>query len=328
MVAGSVVLFLVALLGATMAGSSQLGVGELLAVVGRAVRGVEGGPTDVILLSLRLPRAMLAAVVGAALGLAGAVYQGVFRNPLADPYLLGTASGAALGSALVMTLPFGLAWLGAAARPLVAFAFALVTVLVVSLLARQGRSLPVVRLILAGVVLSSMLSAVTSFVMVASREQAAAILSHLLGTFSFASWSDVAVVALILAPTATLALLLARVLDVMQLGDDGAAHLGIPVETVRFALLAAATLATAAAVSVAGIIGFVGLMTPHAVRLMVGPRHGSLMTLSLLWGATFMVCADLVGRTVIAPVEVPVGVVTALVGGPLFLVLLRSGARH
>src|SRR5690606_33117705 len=175
------------------------------------------------------PRAVLASVVGASLGLAGAVYQGVFRNPLADPYLLGTASGAALGSTLVLAVPLGLSLFGSVAQPLVAFAFALGTVIVVSLLARQGRSLPVVRLILAGVVVSSVLSAVTSFVMVAAREQAAGILSRLLGTFAFASWTDVAVVGLFLLPAAWLSLVLARVLDVMQLGDEGASHLGIPV---------------------------------------------------------------------------------------------------
>jgi iron complex transport system permease protein len=170
-----------------------------------------------------------------------------------------------------------------------------------------------------------MLSAVTSFLMVAEREQAATILNRLLGGFGLASWPDVLVVTLFLVPAAALALVLARGLDVLQLGDRGAGYLGLPVERVRFVLLAGATLSTAAAVSVAGIIGFVGLMTPHAVRLLVGPRHGPLVVLSLVWGAVFMVGADLLARTLIAPVEVPVGVVTAVFGGPLFLVLLRRG---
>ena len=323
----SVAALVLAFVAAVAAGSTPVAPSELAAAFGRALRGAQGDAVDVIVFSIRLPRAALAAVVGASLGLAGAVYQGVFRNPLADPYLLGTASGAALGSTLVLVAPTTLAWLGSAAQPLTAFVFALATVIVVTLLARHGRSLPVVRLILAGVVVSAMLSAVTSFVMVAAREQAAGILSRLLGSFAFASWTDVLVVGVFLLPAAWATMRLARVIDVLQLGDEGASHLGVPVEAVRFALLTVATLATAAAVSVSGVIGFVGLMTPHAVRLLVGPRHGALVLLSLVWGAVFMVCADVLSRTVIAPVEVPVGVVTAVVGGPLFLVLLRRGAR-
>jgi len=319
-----VALVVVALL-ATLVGSTALAPAELLASFGRVLRGGDRLPIDVIVFGIRMPRVLLAAAVGGSLGLAGALFQGVFRNPLADPFLLGTASGAGLGSALAFVAPVGAALSGRLTQPLVAFVFALSTVVMVSLLARHGRSLPVVRLILAGVVVSSMLSALTSFLMVASREQAASILNRLLGGFGLASWPDVFVVTLFLVPAALLALLLTRSLDVLQLGDRGAANLGLPVERLRFVLLAAATLATAAAVSVAGIIGFVGLMTPHAVRLLVGPRHGALVALSLVWGAVFMVCADLVARTLIAPVEVPVGVVTAVLGGPLFLVLLRRG---
>ncbi len=310
---------------ATVVGSTAIPLDRLLGSAGRVLSGADREPLDVILFGIRMPRVLLAAAVGASLGLSGAVFQGVFRNPLADPFLLGTASGAGLGSALVIAAPVASAVAGWFVQPLVAFVFALATVVLVSLLARSGRSLPVVRLILAGVVVSSMLSAVTSFLMVAAREQAATILNRLLGGFGFASWPDVLVVTLFLVPAAVLALALARALDVLQLGDRGAAYLGLPVETVRFVLLAGATLTTAASVSVAGIIGFVGLMTPHAVRLLVGPRHGPLTTLSLVWGATFMVCADLVARTLIAPVEVPVGVVTAVFGGAVFLVLLRRG---
>jgi iron complex transport system permease protein len=325
----SLALFFVALVAATIVGSTAIPFDRLLESAGRMVRGDERAPIDVIVFGIRLPRVLLAAAVGASLGLSGAVFQGVFRNPLADPFLLGTASGAGLGSALAIAAPLagplGAALSGRFVQPLIAFVFALGTVVLVSLLARTGRSLPVVRLILAGVVVSSMLSAVTSFLMVAEREQAATILNRLLGGFGLASWPDVLVVTLFLVPAAALALVLARGLDVLQLGDRGAGYLGLPVERVRFVLLAGATLSTAAAVSVAGIIGFVGLMTPHAVRLLVGPRHGPLVVLSLVWGAVFMVGADLLARTLIAPVEVPVGVVTAVFGGPLFLVLLRRG---
>ncbi|HET8986702.1 MAG TPA: iron ABC transporter permease [Trueperaceae bacterium] len=321
----SIVLLFVAALLATMVGTTAIPLDRLFESAGRVLRGEELVPVDVIVFGIRMPRVLLAAVVGASLGLSGAVFQGVFRNPLADPFLLGTASGAGLGSALVVAAPVASAMAGRFMQPLVAFVFALGTVVLVSLLARSGSSLPVVRLILAGVVVSSMLSAVTSFLMVAAREQAATILNRLLGGFGLASWPDVLVVTLFLVPAAVVALALARGLDVLQLGDRGAAYLGLPVEKVRFVLLAGATLTTAAAVSVAGIIGFVGLMTPHAVRLLVGPRHGPLVALSLVWGAVFMVVADLIARTLIAPVEVPVGVVTAVFGGPLFLALLRRG---
>lgn len=321
----SLAALLVAVAFAVLIGSTAITPEELVDSVSRVLRGDDRVPVDVILFGIRLPRVLLAAVVGGSLGLAGAVFQGVFRNPLADPFLLGTASGAGLGAALAVVAPVGAALAGRMLQPLVAFAFALGTVVLVSLLARQGRSLPVVRLILAGVVVSSMLSAVTSFLMVAAREQAATILTRLLGGFGLASWPDVFVVALFLVPATVLAVLLARSLDVLQLGDSGAAYLGLPVERLRFVLLAGATLATAAAVSVAGIIGFVGLMTPHAVRLVAGPRHLPLVALSLVWGAVLMVCADLLARTLIAPAEVPVGVVTAVFGGPLFLVLLRRG---
>lgn len=337
----SLAALVLALVAASLTGSTRLSAGDVTGAVSRLLAREPAAPLDVILFGIRLPRVALAGLVGASLGLAGAIYQGVFRNPLADPFLLGTASGAGLGTALSATLAGAtlggvtlahavpatvagaLLALGRWSQPLVAFVFALATVLAVMLLARSGRSFPVVRLILAGVVLSSMLSAATSFVMVASREQAAGILARLLGGFGYAGWQDVLVVGACLAVAAVVTLTLARTLDALQLGDRGAAHLGVPVETVRVATLGAATLATAAAVSVSGIIGFVGLMTPHAVRLVVGPRHAVLLPLSLVWGCTFMICADLLGRTLIAPAEVPVGIVTAIVGGPLFLLLLR-----
>jgi len=313
---------LLALVVAVGSGSSELGVVDLLSSLARGLRGEASGPLDTIVLRIRLPRVLLAALVGGGLGLAGAVYQGVFRNPLADPFLLGTAGGAGFGSVLAVVAG-GSTALAAVGAPLLAFVFALGTVLLVMLLARQGGGLPVVRLILAGVVLSSVLSAGTSFLMLAARELTAGILARLLGGFTFAAWGDVGVVAAFMLPAVVVSLSLGRALDVLQLGEEGASHLGLPVEAVKYVLLGAATLVTAAAVSVAGIIGFVGLMTPHAVRLTVGPRHRPLLLLSLAWGATFMVVADLFARTVIAPAELPVGIVTALVGGPFFLVLLR-----
>jgi iron complex transport system permease protein len=313
-------------------GSVPIPAGDVVGAVARGVgRTLGSGATvdastriaDAIVWQIRLPRVVLAAVVGAALAVAGAAFQGVFRNPLADPYLLGTASGAGLAAAVVMA--FGASWPlpRGVAVPSAAFAGALATVVVVVALARRGWSVPVVPLILAGVVVGSMLSAATSFVLLASREQAAGILGWLLGSLSFASWDRLAVS----APTVLVALVVllacARGLDVLQLGETSAAQLGVPVDALKVAVVAAATLATAAAVSMAGIIGFVGLVVPHAVRLALGPDHGRLLPLAAVWGAMFLVAADLVARTVIAPAELPVGIVTSLVGAPFFLILLR-----
>jgi iron complex transport system permease protein len=319
------------LLLAAGVGTVHVPPGEVLASIGRGLtRGATGGAVeaatrivDTIVLQIRLPRVALAAVVGAALALAGAAFQGVFRNPLADPYLLGAASGAGLAAASAMVFGAGLPLLAPWGVPASAFAGATLTVFIVVALARRGTSVPTVPLILAGVVVGSSLAAGTSFVLLAAREQAAGVLAWLLGSLTFASWERVAVAAPLVVVAAVVLLAAARGLNVLQLGETAAAQLGVPVEALKVTTVAAATLATAAAVSVAGIIGFVGLIVPHAVRLVLGPDHVRLMPVSALWGAAFLVLADLVARTVIAPAELPVGIVTALVGAPFFLLLLR-----
>lgn len=314
----------VALLFAVARGSVAVPAGELLGAIGRGLRGGLAGPLDAIVFDLRLPRVLLAALVGAALAYSGALYQGLFRNPLADPYLLGTASGAALGTTAVAVLGTSAPVLGDLGASAVAFACAVATVLLVMAIARDGASLPLVRLILAGVVIGSVLSAATSFLLLIGNEQTAGILARLLGGFAFSTWSDVALMAAVLIPAVALTLPAARLLDVLQLGEEEASHLGLPVEAFKLVLLSAATLVVAVAVSLAGIIGFVGLITPHAVRLLVGPAHLRLLALTPVWGALFVVLADVLARSALAPLELPVGVVTALVGGPFFLVLLRG----
>lgn len=304
-------------------GSVKVAPAALLAALGDGLRGQLHGAVDTIVWQLRLPRVVMAALVGAALSLAGAAFQGVFRNPLADPYLLGAASGAGFGATVVLVFAGAVPWLARLGVPLAAFVCALLAVAAVTLVARRGASLPATSLILAGVVVGSSLTAATSFLMMASRDRAAGILSWLLGSFAFASWERLLPVVVLLLPAALAILAAARALDVLQLGEEAAAQLGVPVEAVKMGLLAAATLATAAAVSVAGVIGFVGLVAPHAVRLAFGAGHRRLLPLAALWGALFMVLADLAARTVVAPADVPVGIVTALVGGPFFLALLR-----
>lgn len=312
---------------ALVVGSVALSPGEIVAALLHGLQGRSDGAADAIVWQVRLPRLLLAGFTGAALALAGAAYQAVFRNPLADPYLLGAASGAGFGAALVTVYGgavAGVAWLGVGGG---AFVVALATVAAVVALARRGGRLPIVSLILAGVVLGSSLSAATSFVMLVDRERTAAVLAWLLGSFAFASWRDVAWLASVVALALPAGIAARRAFDLLALGETSARLLGLPVERFKWSTVAVATVLTAAAVSVTGVIGFVGLIVPHAVRLAVGPGHRELVPLAAIWGASFLVLADLVARTVLGPGELPVGIVTALVGGPFFLVLLRRGSE-
>ncbi|MBI3962397.1 MAG: iron chelate uptake ABC transporter family permease subunit [Deinococcus sp.] len=280
-----------------------------------------------ILLQVRLPRVALAGVVGAALAVAGASYQGLFRNPLADPYLLGVAGGASVGASLALafglTLPFGLG-----ATQVLAFAGALGAALAVYLLARVGRSAPVVTLLLAGVALGSLLTAVTSLILILSEDRAQIILAWLLGSFGTASWERVGTALPYMVPAALALLVSARLLNALQLGDEGALHLGIEIERLKFWLMVATTLLVAAAVSVSGLIGFVGLLIPHAVRLLWGPDYRFLLPMSALAGAIFLMAADTAARTLFPQAELPVGVVTAFCGAPFFLYLLRQRRKE
>jgi iron complex transport system permease protein len=309
-------------------GSVRLAPSEVLQAIGRGLVGERIGTGDTIVWQIRLPRVLLAALVGASLALAGVAYQGLFRNPLADPYLLGVASGAGFGAALVIAFSLSVPLVAGLSVPLAAFGCALITVGLVLMLARQGNTVPLVSLILAGVVIGSSLAAATSFIMLGARENAAGILAWLLGSFALSSWSKIASVLPLILVAGLAIWLSSRALNLMQLGEEQAQQLGLPVEAFKYGLIVVATLATAAAVSVAGIIGFVGLMVPHAVRLAVGPDHRTLVPMAALWGALFMVLADLLARTVISPAELPVGVITALVGGPFFLYLLRRQQRR
>ncbi len=277
-----------------------------------------------IVLDVRLPRVAAAGIVGAALGYAGASYQGVFRNPLAEPFLLGVSSGAALGAAIAILSPlpagsYGFGWV-----PLFAFTGAALTVLLVYLLARAGAAANDATLILAGVAISAVLSAATSFLLLTGGEQARPIFSFLFGGFNTASWERIVIATPYILAGAAVVALHARALDVLQLDDEQAEQLGVHVDRARLTVLGAGSLMAATAVAMAGIIGFVGLIVPHAVRMLVGTRHASLLPLSALGGASLLIAADLVARTALAPQEVPVGIVTAVVGGPFFLYLLRA----
>jgi iron complex transport system permease protein len=276
-----------------------------------------------ILLDIRLPRVVLIALAGAALSCSGAAYQGLFRNPLADPYLIGVAAGAGLGAIVAMTLQAaGFALAGPFVVPAGAFAGALAAVALVYRLGRNGRG-DTTALVLAGVAVGAIASALSTYLMLRGGQQVARVLAFLLGGYGGAGWSAVFGVApFALAGIAALHLF-ARPLNLLLFDEDQARRLGVHVERVRLAIVLAATLATAAAVAFAGLIGFVGLIVPHSVRLLAGADHRRVLPLATLGGAAFLILADLVARTVAAPQELPLGVVTALAGAPFFLYLLR-----
>jgi len=272
-----------------------------------------------VLWELRAPRIVLGALVGASLATAGGAYQAVFRNPLADPYLLGAAAGAGLGATIAIVHA------GAVPLPLAAFAGATAAALGAYLLGRSvGDHSGTATLILAGVAVAVFLTALQTLLLQQNTENVRAIYSWLMGRLSTSGWSDV----LLALPYATLsiAVILAhrRLLDVLRVGDAEAAGLGVQVGRLRLLVVGAATLGTAAAVSVSGLIGFVGIVVPHAVRLLAGSSYRVVLPLSALFGATFLVLADVVARTALAPAELPIGVVTACIGAPFFIVVLRT----
>jgi iron complex transport system permease protein len=278
---------------------------------------------SVIILRIRIPHAALILLTGAALGGSGAAYQGLFRNPLADPYLIGVASGAGLGAVMAMTLPFANRGLGLYTIPAGAFIGALITVVIVYFMARTGNSLPTTTLILAGVAVGSFASALTSFLMLRSQGELRRAVSWLLGGGALSGWEPV----LAALPYVLLGLGIltfsGHALNVLQFGDEQARQLGLPVERTKALLLGAASLSTAAAVSFSGIIGFIGLVVPHVIRLIWGSDYRRLVPLSILGGAAALLLADVLARLLMAPEALPVGIVTALAGAPFFLWLLR-----
>ena len=276
-----------------------------------------------LVIDTRLPRIILAGLVGAALAVAGATYQGLFRNPLADPYLIGVASGAGLGATIAFLLPITVSSLLFGIVPLFALIGGIATVMVVYWLARVGKTLPSTTLILAGVAMSAFLLSITSYLMTVSGEELHGILFWLLGGLSMTEWAEVKVVLPCVIIGIAIIWVHARPLNVMQLNEEQAQQLGINVERVKLTLLAAATLITAGAVSFTGLIGFVGIIVPHIVRLIWGPDHRFLIPLSILVGAIFLILADTLAHSLMSPYEVPVGIVTAFLGAPFFLYLLR-----
>jgi len=313
-------LVLIALLLSVAVGSVFIPPGELLqALLGGALH-----PTSAtIIFDVRLPHTLLVAITGAALASSGAAYQGLFRNPLADPYLIGVASGAGLGAVLVMAQSWPSTPLGFYTIPVAAFVGALLAVGVVLSIARVGKTVPVTTMILAGVAVSSFATALSSFLMLYSENEMRRAIAWLLGGGSLSGWQPVLAALPYMAIGLGVLLVSGHQLNVLQLGEEQAQQLGLPVERIKFILIVAASLAAAAAVAFSGMIGFIGLIVPHALRLVWGGDYRRLLPLSFLGGATALLLADLLARSVFAPQVLPVGILTALAGVPFFLWLLR-----
>ncbi|WP_018886554.1 FecCD family ABC transporter permease [Paenibacillus massiliensis] len=329
------VLLLLTLLVCLGIGSVHLPVSHIAGILGHQLPWLKESITpyweasaEQIIVQVRLPRVLLGMLAGAALSLAGAAFQGVLRNPLADPFTLGVSSGAAVGAAVLIYWGLQYAIFGLWTLPMIAFVTGVTTLWAVITLAREGRRIPTNSLILSGVVMQSFLGAVVSFLTAMSKETVNEILFWTMGSLSLKGWPYV----FLLLPYVLVGSLFlwnrARVLNILALGERQAAHVGVKVDRTKLWVLIVATLLTAAAVSICGVIGFVGLVVPHMIRLITGPDYRLIIPLSALGGAIFMVWADTAARSLLAPVEIPLGVVTAFVGAPFFAFLLYRSKRR
>jgi len=318
-------LLILVILSSVTVGSVKVRPSRSITILLQSILGLKGGGTETeqaIILSLRFPRALLAGLVGAGLSVSGVIFQALLKNPLADPYILGVSSGAAVGAivAILMglsTLSFGL--------PLASFIGALLTILAVFYFGRQEGKIHPNTLLLAGVIIGSFLSAlIMFFISVSQKEELHTIIFWLMGDFSFSNYQTIRII----FPYILLSFLFlysrARQLNLILSGEEDALQLGVNVENLRLISYLSASLLTAASVSVCGLIGFVGLIVPHSVRLIFGPDHRLLIPSSALVGASFLIASDTLARTLLAPIELPVGVITATFGGPFFIYLLKT----
>jgi iron complex transport system permease protein len=287
------------------------------------------GKTDImhanIIMNIRLPRVLLAGLVGASLAIAGAAFQGLLRNPLADPYTIGVSSGASVGA--VLTLFFGLSipLAGMFTLPLFSILFSFLTIFAVLLFARSiERSMKVETIILTGIIFSSFLGALISLMIALTGEELRQIIGWLLGSVSMRGWAYINIILPFFVIGAVLLLVNSKELNAMSFGEEKARHIGVDVQKRKMMVLIAGSILTGAAVAVSGTIGFVGLVIPHLTRMLWGPDHRHLLPLSILMGSGFLIIADLVSRTIIAPAELPIGVITALIGAPAFGVILMK----
>lgn len=329
MFAFSIVFCLVVLYLCTVSGAASVSIGDASRVLLNKLFHLPVDISDIskgsitIIWNVRVPRIILGFIAGAALAASGAGYQGIFKNPMADPFVLGVSSGAALGAAIGIILNFQAGIAGFTGTTILAFLGAFLTIGTVYGISRVGKKVPVATLLLSGVAISSTLSSVMSLLMMINKQSMDQIMFWTMGSLNGKGWNQIVTV----LPWVMLGLILlyvnARELDIMLLGEDTATQLGVNVEGLKRKILIASSLITAAVISVTGIIGFVGLVVPHVVRIFTGPKHQRLIPVALLFGGTFLIICDTAART-LSTAEIPVGIITAICGGPFFLYLLRK----
>ncbi|QDU81462.1 putative ABC transporter permease protein [Polystyrenella longa] len=307
----------------------SLGVGDVYVSPGDVLSALFGGgnidiTTRNIVTELRLPRILLSVIVGAGLGTAGAGYQGMFRNPLADPFVIGASSGAAFGAAVAIMMQWGDTPFGWGAVPVSAMAGAMLAVGIVYGIASAGGKIPTVSLLLAGIAVSSIFSSMVALIMFMNEEKLARITGWLMGSFAGANWDILWPTAAVITCCASLLWFFSRGLDVLTFGEESAASLGFQMSQIKFIVILLATLATATAVAAGGIIGFIGLLAPHGARMLFGARHARVIPASALIGGALLLLADDVSRSAMDSRELPVGVICALLGSPFFLYLLKT----
>ncbi|MFF2448148.1 FecCD family ABC transporter permease [Neobacillus sp. NPDC058068] len=281
-----------------------------------------------IVLNIRLPRVILAGLVGAALAIAGAAFQGLLRNPLADPYTLGVSSGASVGAVLTLFFHLSIPFVGIFTLPLLSILFSLLTIFLVLTFARKiERSMRVETIILTGIIFSSFLGAFISLMIALTGDELRQIIGWLLGSVSMRGWEYIKIILPFFIIGSAILIFNAKELNAMSFGEERAQHLGVNVQKRKLIILTAGSILTGAAVAVSGTIGFVGLVIPHLARILWGPDHRNLLPLSILTGSGFLILADLLSRTIISPTELPIGVITALIGAPVFAIILLQRKR-
>lgn len=312
---GLILLLVLMLIISASLGAVKIPPGEMLDILA----GKGKAPYNTILLNIRLPRVVEAAIVGTGLSVSGAFFQGLLHNPMADPYILGVSSGAALGATISMV-----AGLGITGTHILAFMTALVTVYAVLALSKTGTRISVTTMLLAGIAVSAFLSSIISLMMLFNHEELGKIVFWMMGGLGLVSWKEVMVSAPVILVGSSIMYAFSRDMNAIILGEETAEHLGVDIEKVKKVVLFLGSLITATAVSVSGIIGFVGLIVPHITRLLVGPDNRVLVPFTAVIGAIFLVLADTLSRMVIPPTEIPVGIITAAFGGPFFLYVLNT----
>lgn len=317
-------------------GSANINVADTFKIIGSKLPVIKNyidtssiGKSQVsIIWNIRLPRVLLGVLVGASLSMAGASFQGMFKNPMADPYVIGISSGAALGASVAIILKWDFSIFGFSSISIFAFLGALLAVTLVYNIARIKNQIPITTLLLSGVAIGQFFTAIMSFLMVIFNKDMTKIIYWTMGSLSGKGWAPVVMIFIPIVASIIVMNFFSRDLNIMLTGEESAKSLGVNVDKTKIYILLVGTFMTSVVVSVSGIIGFVGLMIPHIVRLIIGPDHRVLLPASALLGGIFMIFADTISRTIISPVEIPVGIITAVFGGPFFIYLLRSKKKN